>query len=406
MTNASQIRWACFLVATLAGAQALAQLPTSQAARTELAQIASVPGPASSEDLTVKAGLEESEPNSTSAPTEAADKHHRPDVPTGRKTQIHKLDTKYDVAKVGMRRVDRGVNFYSLEKEERLGHELALELEQNVRLVKDPVISDYVNQIGQAIVRNSDAKVPFTIKVIDDDEVNAVALPGGYFYVNTGLIMAADSEAELAGVMAHEVAHVAARHATRTETKAKIWNLASLPLVFVGGPAGLAVRQIMTLGLPVSFLKFSRDAEREADLLGLEYQWAAGYDPLALVQFLEKVHRREKREHSFLVKAFSTHPMTEDRIKRAQDEIGSILRARDQYVLTTSEFDDVKARLAALKGLKVVNGQIPHGPTLRRRETHYGNLESFNPRDDAAETPWDPYPLTARREQQGGGCEK
>lgn len=367
LASSAQIRWACFLVATLAGAQALAQLPTSQAPRTELAQTAPVPGPASPEDMAVKAGLQGNEPNTPSTSTQATDQYHYPDVATGREPQIRKIDAKYDVTQIGMRRVDRGVNFYSLEKEQQLGRELALELEQNVRLLIDPLISNYVNRVGQAIVRNSDAKVPFTIKIIDEDEVNAVALPGGYFYINTGLLMAADNEAELAGVMAHEVAHVAARHATRTETKARIWNLASLPLVFVGGPAGLAVRQIMTVGLPISFLKFSRDAEREADLLGLEYQWAAGYDPLALIQFLEKLHRGEKRKQSFLAKAFSTHPMTGDRIKRAQEVIGRVLRARDQYVVTTSEFDGVKVRLAALKGRRLLNGQISREPILRRR---------------------------------------
>lgn len=384
MANAAQIRWVCFLVATLVGAQALAQFPADHAPRTELAQIAPVPGPPSPVDMAGNARLEQKEPNATSTSTEGPDEHHRPDVPMGREAQTRRLDAKYDVTRIGMRRVDRGVNFYSLEKEQRLGRELALELEEGVRLVEDPIISKYVNRVGQAIVRNSDAKVPFTIKVIDDEEVNAVALPGGYFYVNTGLIMAADSEAELAGVMAHEVAHVAARHATRTETKEKIWNLASLPLVFVGGPAGLAVRQIMTFGLPVSFLKFSRDAEREADLLGLEYQWAAGYDPLALVQFLEKLHGREKQKHSFLAKAFSTHPMTEDRIKKAQDEIGSILLARDQYVVTTSEFEEVKARLASLNGRQLANGQIQRKPTLRRRVEQYRGGESHKARGDAA----------------------
>ena len=282
---------------------------------------------------------------------------------------------KDDVAQIGRRSIGKGVNFYSLEKEQKLGHELASELERQVRLVDDPVITEYVNRVGQNLVRNSDARVPFTIRVIEDDEINAVALPGGYFYVNSGLIIAADNEAELAGVMAHEIAHVCARHATRNMTKGRIWNLASIPLIMVGGPAGYAVRQVAGLAVPMSFLKFSRDAEREADFLGIEYQYASGYDPGALVQFLEKINSTEgKQKHRFVAKLFSTHPMTEDRIRRAQAEIATILLPRDQYVVTTSEFDEVKSRLAkATIRIKSKDDGKPNRPTLRRRTPQAGD---------------------------------
>ena len=274
---------------------------------------------------------------------------------------------KYDVKKIGEREIGRGMNLYSLEREQALGRELAAEIEGQSRMVSDPVVTEYVNRIGQTLVRNSDARVPFTIKVVDNDEVNAFALPGGYFYVNTGLIMAAENEAELAGVMAHEIAHVAARHATKNATRAQIWNLASIPLIFMGGPAGYAIREIASLAVPMSFLKFSRDAEREADLLGVEYEYAAGYDPVAFVQFFEKLHAREKEKHSFIAKAFTTHPMTADRIKRAQGEIATMLPAKDDYIVDTSEFEEVKARLSAL----VLKHEIEAGqgarPTLRRR---------------------------------------
>jgi predicted Zn-dependent protease len=196
-------------------------------------------------------------------------------------------------------------------------------------MVSDPVVTEYVNRVGQAIVRHSDAKVPFTIKVIDDDEINAFALPGGFFYVDSGLILAADSESELAGVMAHEIAHVAARHATRNATKAQIFNLISIPLVFVGGPVGYAVREVAGLAVPMGFLKFSRDAEREA-----------------FVQFFEKLKAGEKQHQGRIAKAFSTHPMTVERIRRAQQEIAGILPAKPQYVDDTSEFHDIKQRLA------------------------------------------------------------
>ena len=251
-----------------------------------------------------------------------------------------------DVSLIGQRNVGGGINFYSLQKERALGHQLAEEVENQSRMVSDPVVTEYVNRVGQAIVRHSDAKVPFTIKVIDDDEINAFALPGGFFYVDSGLILAADSESELAGVMAHEIAHVAARHATRNATKAQIFNLASIPLVFVGGPIGYAVREVAGLAVPMGFLKFSRDAEREADLLGLQYDYAAGYDPQAFVQFFEKLKAGEKQHQGRIAKAFNTHPMTGERIKRAQQEIASMLPAKLQYVDDTSEFHDIKQRLA------------------------------------------------------------
>jgi predicted Zn-dependent protease len=287
----------------------------------------------------------------------------------------HGIAEKYDVTKIGDRHVGRGLDFYSLEKEQALGKELASQVEQSAKLVKDPVITEYINRLGQNLVRNSDARVPFTIKVIDNDEVNAFALPGGFFYVNTGLILATENEAELAGVMAHEIAHVAARHATKNATRQQLLNLASIPLIFFGGPAGYAVRQVMGLAVPLSFLKFSRDAEREADLLGLEYQYASGYDPEEFVRFFEKLHEQaKKKKHNFLAKAFATHPMTGDRIKRAQEEITKYLPAKDEYIVDTSEFDAVKARLQGIENAqRIDNGQGIH-PTLRRRgpETETG----------------------------------
>jgi len=285
-----------------------------------------------------------------------------------------KVPLRYDVSKIGSRGTGSGVNFYSLEKERALGRELAKEVEAQANIVTDPVVTEYVNRLGQQIVRNSDARVPFTIKVVDNDEINAFALPGGFFYVNTGLLLAADNEAELAGVMAHEIAHVAARHATRNATRAEIWNIASLPLIFVGGPVGYAVRQVAGLAVPMSFLKFSRDAEREADLLGLEYQYKAGYDPASFVQFFEKLHATEKQKHSALAKAFSTHPMTDDRIKRAQQGIERMLPARDEYVVTTSEFDDVRMRLEAME-TRHRAAEAGVKPVLRRREKPEGGGE-------------------------------
>jgi predicted Zn-dependent protease len=273
-------------------------------------------------------------------------------------------NSRYDVTRIGDRGVGTNLNFYSLEKEEALGREISQQMEQQAKLVNDPVITEYVNRIGQNLVRHSDARVPFTIKVVDDEQVNAFALPGGFFYVNSGVLLAADNEAELAGVMAHEIAHVAARHATRNATKQDIWNLASLPLIFVGGPVGAAIRELSGIAVPMSFLKFSRDAEREADFLGLEYQYAAGYDPTAFVDFFEKLEAREKQHSGFMARAFSTHPMNDDRIRRAEAEL-EMLPARDDYVLTTSDFEQVKSRLIRLtRGRTVDDGKAM--PTLRK----------------------------------------
>gem|GEM_PF-465461 len=285
------------------------------------------------------------------------------------------LSAKYDVSQIGQRKVGNGLDFYSLDREMALGRQLSLEVERQARLVTDPMVTEYINRIGQNLVRNSDARVPFIIKVLDNDEVNAFALPGGFFYVDSGLILAADNEAELAGVMAHEIAHVAARHATKNMTRAQIWNIASVPLIFIGGPVAYAISEVASLAVPLGFLKFSRDAEREADLLGLEYDYASGYDPVAFVEFFEKLKLNEKTKQNFVAKAFATHPMNADRIKAAQDEIRKYLPDRDEYVVNTSEFEDVKQRLALLENSRRLGGAKgnPTRPVLLRRSSSSGS---------------------------------
>src|SRR3954463_7350740 len=283
--------------------------------------------------------------------------------------QIKHDGSEKDVDAIGNRNVGkRGFgNWYSIEKEMAMGKSYAQQVESTVKLVQDPVVNEYVNRIGQNLVRNSDAKVPFTIKVVDSDEINAFALPGGFFYVNSGLILAADDEAELAGVMAHEIAHVAARHATRQMTRGQLANLASIPLIFMGGWTGYAIRSAAGFALPMTFLTFSRGFEAEADYLGLEYMYKTGYDPQAFVSFFEKLQAKEKKKPGTLAKAFSTHPQTPDRIEKSQQEIGTILPARPQYVVSTSEFDDVKSRLASLENRhKVLDEREGSKPSLRR----------------------------------------
>src|ERR1700730_13415753 len=226
--------------------------------------------------------------------------------------------TKSDVDAIGNRKVGgRGMgNWYSLETEIRMGKQYAMQVEQGVKLVQDPVVTEYVNRIGQNLVRNSDAQVPFTIKVIDSDEVNAFALPGGFFYVNSGLILAADEEAEMAGVMAHEIAHVAARHGTRQMTRAQWANIGTIPLIFIGGGIGYGIYEAAGLGLPLTFMKFQRNFEAEADYLGLQYMYKTGYDPQAFISFFEKVQAKEKKKPGTLAKAFASHPQTPDRIEK------------------------------------------------------------------------------------------
>jgi predicted Zn-dependent protease len=262
--------------------------------------------------------------------------------------EMQKLALKYDVSKIGERGVGKGMNFYSIDREMEMGKELSDEVEMSARMMLDPEINEYVNRLGQNLARNSDAKTVFTIRVIQSPEVNAFALPGGYFYVNTGLVLAADSEAELAGVMAHEIAHVAARHATHNLSKRNLIALCTLPAVFVAGPVGMAVTEASDMARPLTFLKFSRDAEREADLLGMEYAYATGYDPAAMVSFFERMQAQEKKKKGYLARAFDTHPMKAERVKRAQAVMSAMLPAKDEYRVTTNEFNDVKARLAAL----------------------------------------------------------
>ena len=276
---------------------------------------------------------------------------------------------KDDISAIGNRDIGgRGLgNWYSLEGETQMGKEYAQMIDSSVRLVQDPVVTEYVNRIGQNIVRNSDSKVPFTIKLIDSGEINAFALPGGFLYVHSGLLLAADEEAEFAGVMAHEVAHVAARHATRQMTRANFANIASIPLIFVGGGVGYAARSAAGIGLPMSFLKFSRGFEEEADYLALQYMYKAGYDPQSFMSFFEKIQAKEKQKPGTLSKVFASHPPIESRVAKTQKQIETKLPSSSQYVITRSEFDDVRTRLASLENRrKVQDQQKETKPSLRR----------------------------------------
>ncbi len=283
---------------------------------------------------------------------------------------------KNDIDDIGNRKVGSTGkslgDWYSIDTDIKMGKQYAMMVESSARMIQDPVVTEYVNRIGQNLVRNSDAKVPFTIKVVDSDDINAFALPGGFFYVNSGLILAADDEAELAGVMAHEIAHVAARHATREMTRANVASMAAtIPLIFVNS-WGIyeAANAAISLAMPVAFMHFSRTFEAEADYLGLQYMYKAGYDPQAFISFFEKIKAQEKQKPGTLAKAFSSHPQTPDRILKSQQEIRDILPARPEYIVNTSEFNEVKARLAAFENRKkAIPDKDLNQPTLRRTQT-------------------------------------
>jgi predicted Zn-dependent protease len=274
-------------------------------------------------------------------------------------------DKKKDPEQIGNRNVGTGVNFYSLEREIALGKQMAQEIERQAKVVSEALLAEYVNRLAQNLGRSSDVKVPITAKLIDSTEVNAFALPGGFLFVNSGLILKADTEAELVGVMAHEIAHVAARHGTRQASRGQVANLASLPLIFLGGWPGYAVRQGVGLAVPMAFLKFSRGFEREADLLGLQYMYKAGYDPTAFVDFFERMEAAEKRKPGTVSELFRSHPKMATRIEYTQKDIQELLAAQPQYVVTTSEFQDVKRELNLMTNARRATPENK-GPTLRR----------------------------------------
>lgn len=317
--------------------------------------------------------------------------------------QDPKKIAKYDIKHIGSRGIGHGFNIYSLKREHQLGQNLAATFDRGSKIVTDPVLNDYVNRVAQKIVRNSDAEVPFTVRLIDSSEIpRAYGLPGGFLYVDSALIFAAESEAELAGVMAHEIAHVAARHATRALTRKSICNLTGT-LSLLAGPVGIALEDAGGVAGPLSLKKFSRDAEYEADLLGIEYAYSAGYDPEALLSALEKLHAIEADRsaafakipgyqlasklpfHHQIARGFANYPLVEERIRRLQSEIATFLPDRKEYVVDTNEFQDIKAHLLSLQGPLQLRrhgeDDDPRAPVLRRApqedtDSATGNLHS------------------------------
>lgn len=382
-------------IAALSGAQT-ADTSSSQAGSTTATAPASQPAPgttpvggdipATTTDKQTQAGTstaKDSKPDTTSSQKPApgttpvgGDSPGKVDpdkvVAVGSDMAKVKSGSIEDVNAVGNRDIGgRGLgNWYSTDTEIKMGKSYADEIEKSSKFITDPVVDEYVNRIGQNIVKNSDCKVPFTIKVIDSDEINAFALPGGFFYVNSGLILNADEEAELAGVMAHETAHVCAHHAVRQMTRMNYAQLGTIPLIFIGGWTGYGIYEAASIGIPITFMRFSREFESQADFLGVEYMYRAGYDPQAFITFFEKIQALEKRKPGAVAKVFADHPQTPDRILHTQEEIARFLPARDEYLVTTSEFDDVKARLARIENKRrLTDTKGVTRPSLRRAST-------------------------------------
>ena len=346
-----------------------------------------------------KAGKDDPEPGTTPVKGDVAAANVDPDkvVEVGSQKINVKQGSVEDVNAVGNRDIGgRGMgNWYSTDSEIKMGKGYASEIEKSTKFITDPVITEYVNRVGQNIVKNSDCKVPFTIKIIDSDEINAMALPGGFFYVNSGLVLNADEEAEMAGVMAHEVAHVCAHHAAREMTRMNYTQLGMIPLIMMTGYSwtGYGIYEAAQFAVPITFLKFSRDFEAQADYLGVQYMYKAGYDPQAFISFFEKIQALEKRKPGLVAKAFADHPQTPDRILHSQEEIARILPARDEYTVTTSEFNDVKARLARIENKRrLTDVKDTKKPSLRRASTNDPDAKDGSKEDDR--------PTLHRREDQ------
>lgn len=269
-------------------------------------------------------------------------------------------DSNRDPDEIGERKVDKGLNFYTIGQEIALGKQLEAEVEKQVKIIDDPIIQEYVNRLGQNLVRNSDVTFPVTFKVIESDEADAFTLPGGHIFIDTGLIKLSSNEAELASALAHELGHAAARHATRQASRNRLISMGTLPLFIFGGLPGLAVRQSANALVPMAFLAYSRQYETEADLLGLEYLWKAGYDPNASIDLFEAMQSTERRAGK-VGKLFRNHPPTPDRIEKTQKNIDTLLPPRDSYIINTSDYESVRARLYELLGVHALNA----GPTLQ-----------------------------------------
>jgi beta-barrel assembly-enhancing protease len=276
-------------------------------------------------------------------------------------------DKKKDPTEIGERNVAGAFNIYSLDKEMALGKQLAIEVRKQAKIIDDPIVAEYINRLGQNLARNSDVTFPVSFTLIEADDINAFTLPGGFIFINTGTFRLSDNEAELASVLAHELGHAAARHATRQVTRNDIITVGSIPLLLFGGWGILAHQAASSLAGPMAMFHFSRAFETEADLLGIQYLWKTGYDPTAIVDMFERVESTERKQPGSVSKLFRTHPLTGDRIEKTQKNIDELLPGRSEYVLNTSEYEDVRARLGGLSQQHKPDPKEREHPTLLKR---------------------------------------
>jgi predicted Zn-dependent protease len=275
-------------------------------------------------------------------------------------------DKKKDPNEIGDRNVAGALNVYSLDKELALGKQLSIEVRKQAKIIDDPIVAEYINRIGQSLARNSDVNFPVSFTLIDAEDVNAFTLPGGFIFINTATLRLSDNEAELASVLAHELGHAAARHATRQQTRSDMISVATIPMVLFGGWTGLLARQATTLAGPMAMFHFSRAFESEADLLGIQYLWKTGYDPNASVDMFERVESTERAHPGTVSKLFRTHPLTGERIEKTQKNIDELLPGRTEYVLNTSEYEAIRERLAEITQSRKPDVKDNH-PTLLRK---------------------------------------
>ena len=310
--------------------------------------------------------------------------------PTDKDTENVKHDKFYhgkginDLNAIGHRNVgcNRGLgNWYTLDAQVRMGQQFAQQVEQTQHVITDPYVNEVINRLGQNLQRNSDTQLPFTIKILDVQEPNAFALPGGYMFVNAGAILLADNESQLAGVMAHEIGHVAACHAARESTRGTLAQLAMIPVILMtGGIAGLGASEAANYGIPAAFGKFSRTFEAQADYLGIQYAYKAGYDPNGMINFFEKLEALEKKRPGVYMKLYGDHPQTPDRIVKSQEEIDKILPPRDQYKIDSSEFQQARKRLALIMNHRLKKDDANQTPELRRTASDKDDTEQKDDR--------------------------
>lgn len=236
-------------------------------------------------------------------------------------------------------------NLMSLQDEWALGQKLAADIALQLPLSQDPAVVGYVNEVGQRIVRQTEmAQMPWAFHVVNDPAINAFSIPGGHVYVNTGLITAAGNVSELSGVMAHEISHGVARHST--EQLSKAYGLEILATLVLGqNPAAYQTILAQIIG-GGALARFSRDAEEEADKLGVHSMYRAGYNPRGMASMFEELLSREQRSPNSVARFFSTHPLTTDRIRKVTSEAQK-LPARGDLITDDPNYQAIRRRVSS-----------------------------------------------------------